>query len=239
MVGYKKFSVCYDEVLGNFFYRNLIDKFKEISKKYKIQNFKEILDLGCGTGLFLKYFYGKKIKLFGIDQSFSMLLEGKKIKNFSGICFKFPPLPVKGKFSLIVSFYDTLNHILNYNDLKEIFIEVKNLLKNDGYFLFDTNNINAFREIMGNPEPFIYEDFRGKIEIFTQYFKEIKISKAEVLGRWFGINIKEEIYEKYWTEKEILMGLKEAGFKYINKEPWVLKNVHRDRPIKDFWIVKI
>lgn len=238
MVDYKKFSICYDDVLGKNFYKNLKKKFIEISNKYKIENFKEILDLGCGTGLFLKDFYGKNIKLFGIDQSFSMLYEGKKNKNFWGICFSFPPIPFKGKFSLIVSFYDTLNHILNYERLKELFKEVYNSLKDAGFFLFDTNNLNAFKIIMGDSKPFIFESEKGIIEIKTEYYKNLKISKAEIIGRWSEIGIKEEIYERYWTEKEIKYLLNEVGFKFIKKEKWIISDVLRKKPIKDFWIVR-
>lgn len=239
MVGYLSFYLCYDEVLGKRFSYLLKEKFKEINKKYKIENFEEILDLGCGTGLFLKNFYGSSSKLLGIDMSFPMLLEGKKLKSFNAICFKFPPIPLKGRFSLIVSFYDTLNHILNSQNLKEIFFEVKRLLKKDGFFLFDTNNLNAFKDIMGNPEPFIHEGKEGYIEIHTEYFKELKISRAEIRGKWMGKIIKEEIFEKYWTEREIKNFLKEAGFKFIRKEKWVLGKIYGRKPIKDFWVAKI
>ncbi|MEJ5167483.1 MAG: class I SAM-dependent methyltransferase [Thermoanaerobaculia bacterium] len=239
MEGYLNFSLCYDEVLGGRFFDFLEKKFKEVQKKYHIKNIEEILDLGCGTGLFLKNFYGKNIKIFGIDQAFTMLYEGKKIKNFNGICFKFPPIPVKGKFSLIVSFYDTLNHLLNSQQLKETFFEVKRLLKKEGFFLFDTNNLNAFKKIMGSPEPFIYESTGGFIQIHTQYFKDLMISKAEISGKWMGINIREEIYERYWSQKEIKNYLKEAGFNFIKKEEWVLGKIYGRKPIKDFWIAKI
>lgn len=238
MVEYRKFSICYDEVLGKKFFENLKIKFFEISKKYKIENFKNILDLGCGTGLFLKNFYGKNIKLIGIDQSFSMLKEGKKNKDFFAICSTIPPIPLKKKFSLIVSFYDTLNHILNYDKLKELFKEVYSYLKDDGFFLFDTNNLNAFKYIMGDEKPFVYEGEKGFIEIKTEYFKNLKISKAEIIGRWFEIGIREEVYERYWADKEIRTCLKEVGFNFIKKEKWILKEVHRHKPVKDFWIIK-
>lgn len=238
MVSYKKFSICYDEVLGKNFNENLRKKFIEILNKYKIENFKEILDLGCGTGLFLKDFYGKNVKLFGIDQSFSMLYQGKKNKNFYGICFSFPPIPFKGNFSLIVSFYDTLNHILNYEKLKELFKEVYNCLKDGGFFLFDTNNLNAFKLIMGDFKPFIFESENGIIEIKTEYFKNLKIAKAEIIGRWCEIGIKEEILERYWKEKEIKNLLKDVGFRFIKKEKWIISDVIRKKPIKDFWVVR-
>lgn len=238
-MSYLNFSICYDEVLGHKFFNLLKDKFKEVSKKYNIENYEEILDLGCGTGLFLKNFYGSSIKLFGIDMSFPMLFYGKKSKDFKAVCFKFPPIPMKGKFSLIVSFYDTLNHILDPKSLKEIFLEVRRLLKRNGFFLFDTNNLVAFKKIMADKEPFIFESEEGFVKIYTKYLENLKLSKAEIFGVWKGVKINEEIYERYWNEMEIKDYLKEAGFKFIKKEGWIMKRFLRNKAVKDFWIVKI
>jgi len=238
MVGYKNFSLCYDEIIGKRFNEVIREKFKEVSKKFKI-NFNEILDLGCGTGLFLKNFYGKNIKLVGIDQSFEMLFEGKKIKDFYGICFSFPPIPIKEKFSLIVCFYDTLNHILNSEKLRKTFKEVKNLLKENGFFIFDTNSLLAFKRIYSNPEPYIFEMEEGRIEIKSNYFEELLLSKVEITGKWKDIHIKDEVYEKYWSEEEIQNCLKEAGFNFIKKEKWSLGKSFDKKPYKIFWIAKV
>ncbi len=236
MVSYINFSYAYDEVLGKFFLKFLLEKFRETEKKF---NFKrdEILDLGCGTGLFLKFLNRKNENFIGIDQSYAMLYLGKKNRGFSCICLRFPPIPLKKKFSLIVSFYDTLNHILSYKDLEETFKEVKGLLKEDGYFLFDTNNLRAFKKILGNPAPHLWEGEEGRIEMKTSYNSLLKISRTEVEGIFKGKKIKDEIFERYWSEKEILRGLKKAGFKKIFKEEWVLAKVFKRKPLKDFWIV--
>lgn len=238
MVGYKNFSLCYDETIGEKFNVVLKEKFEKIIKKYKI-NFNEILDLGCGTGLFLKNFYGRKIKLIGIDQSYQMLFMGKKNKDFFGICFSFPPVPIKGNFSLIVSFYDTLNHILSYEKLNQLFKEIKNFLKKDGFLLFDTNTLFAFKKIYSNPEPFIFETEKGRIEIKGNYFEKLRLAKVEICGKWDGFIIKDEVYEKYWDEKEIKISLKEAGFTFIKKEIWILGKSFGKSPYKVFWIAKI
>lgn len=238
MVGYKNFSLCYDEIIGKRFNIVLKEKFEKVIKKYKI-NFNEILDLGCGTGLFLKNFYGRKIKLIGIDQSYQMLYMGKKYKDYFGICFSFPPIPIKGNFPLIVSFYDTLNHILSYEKLREIFKEIKNLLKKDGFFLFDTNTYLAFKKIYSNPEPYIFETERGRIEIKSIYFENLRLAKVEIYGKWDGFIIKDEVYEKYWKEKEIQNCLKEVGFNFIKKEKWYMGKSFGNYAYKVFWITKI
>ncbi len=236
MVSYISFACAYDEVLGKFFLKFLLEKFKEIEKKYNLKR-DEILDLGCGTGLFLKFLNRKNEDFIGIDQSYTMLFFGKKDRNFSSICLRFPPIPLKRRFSLIVSFYDTLNHILIYKELEETFKEVKRLLKEGGYFLFDTNNLMAFKKILGNPTPHLWEGEEGRIEMKTSYNSFLKISRTEIEGIFKGKKIKDEIYERYWSEREILNGLKKAGFKNIFKEEWALTKIYKRKPLKDFWIV--
>jgi ubiquinone/menaquinone biosynthesis C-methylase UbiE len=50
-------------------------------KKYDIQQNQYILEIGCGCGAFLYFFYKKKIKCYGIDNSKELIKIAKKFFN--------------------------------------------------------------------------------------------------------------------------------------------------------------
>jgi SAM-dependent methyltransferase len=93
---------------------------------------KSILDIGCGTASYWKYF-PKNTRILGVDKSPHMIGQ-----------LKFPPMtsiiemdiskyrvPVKGKFDCVTALFDVLNYIPNHGWWKRL------PLKRGGYFIFD------------------------------------------------------------------------------------------------------
>ena len=130
---------------------------------------KNVLDFGCGTGIYAKLLTKKGAKLKGFDLSKEMLSIAKRenpgldLKLGSGY-----KIPFKQKFDIVYSAL-VVHHL---KDWDKMFKEVSRVLKKGGYFIFST----------GNPVSEVREKvmFKGKkISIEGDYFKERKLH-----GNW-------------------------------------------------------
>lgn len=105
---------------------------------------KSVLDLGCGTGQLATCFLEKGYEVVGIDSSKHMLqyaienaghfVNTGQAKFIQGNVADFI---VDGEFGLVVSTFDTLNHLPDMDALIKCFNCVASV--NTGYFIFDLN----------------------------------------------------------------------------------------------------
>lgn len=134
------------EKIGPFildFYSN-----KPISKKNK-----KILDLCCGTGQLASLFLEKGHYVTGIDLSGNMLYHAeennkKYIKQSKAefIQDNAANFTLKEKYGLVVSTYDSLNHLEDEKSLKNCFDSAYKVLVKDGYFIFDLNTYSGLQK---------------------------------------------------------------------------------------------
>lgn len=115
---------------------------KEIGK-----NDGDILDLGCGPGLYTEKFAKKGYKVTGVDFSQNSIEYAKnraKENNLdvNYICKDYLNLDFKDKFDLIIMIYCDFG-VLSIEE-REVFLKnVYNALKKGGIFIFDALNKNA------------------------------------------------------------------------------------------------
>ncbi|GAA6750755.1 class I SAM-dependent methyltransferase [Thermus antranikianii] len=111
---------------------------------------KTLLDLCCGTGHLAVYFLEKGYRVIGLDLSDQMLyyarerarpyIESGKAVFIQGDAGNFA---IDERFGLVVSTYDSLNHLENELALRKCFQCVYAV--SDGYFIFDLNTRRGLR----------------------------------------------------------------------------------------------
>ena len=105
-----------------------------------------VLDLGCGTGHLARYFLERGCRVTGLDLSAAMLeyaRENTEPYIDSGQA-RFEQVDIArfamaDEFGLVVSTYDALNHLADFDALQSCFRSVYPLLVDDGWFIFDLN----------------------------------------------------------------------------------------------------
>ena len=114
----------------------------------------QVLDVCCGSGQFAAHFLAKGYRVVGIDLSEPMLACARQnaqgyLENgqaafirADATCFAF-----KNRFGLVVSTYDSLNHLEDEQALKKCFECVYDV--SDGYFIFDLNTRAGLRHSSG------------------------------------------------------------------------------------------
>lgn len=181
------------------------------------------LDLCCGTGTLCDFFCKNGINSKGIDKSKYMIKIAKE--NYPNINFieqdVLKNIEIKEKFDLVTITCDAVNHFLEDNDLNILFSNVNNILKENGYLIFDIydeQNIEFDKEIISSRENgiivYYYITKKGNLIntniIIKQYDKFIY--ETNVTERLYSL---EEIKE---TLKKYNFVLEQSNDKILNEE---------------------
>lgn len=151
---YENLSVVYDRLMDVDYnaYKKIINQ--------ELENFNNplILDLGCGSGAFLKFLssYGKT---YGIDNSEEMLSLASE-KNPMAKLFLLDILNLKTlniNFDFIISTFDVFNYLRNFEEFSKGLKEVYDSLNKEGKFIFDIHTPYKIENML-KKEVYAYDD---------------------------------------------------------------------------------
>lgn len=210
---YDAFAYAYDKGLGERFFRAMRKLLEQTLETYPTPK-RTHLDVACGTGLALDFFRRKQWRTTGVDASLSMLqlARGRSPRVVAG---DFTKLPFRSKFARITCLYDSLNHLLEREDLVAAFKAIRGVMDHDSLFLFDVNHPDIYPEIWGMADPYVATGEDYLLDIATTYRKRERLGRALVTG-WAMINdtrveIRETHLQRAYTERDIVKALDEAG----------------------------
>ena len=218
---YKNFSKVYDVMME---YANY-DGWKELVES-KIVRYgetpKTVLDLGCGTGEVLIRLT-PTYEMTGIDLSKEMVdIAKRKTDTASFYVQDMRELNLEKKHDIVISLFDTVNHLISLDGLKRTFQGVYENLNQEGVYIFDV----VTRELMDDMFPggnFI--DDRGEIMIIWEHEYDDE-EDIDYIDTTFFVKqkngmfkkITEEYVKKIFTVDEIIKTAKEVGFQVVEVE---------------------
>ena len=210
---YGAFAYAFDKALGERFFRAMRALLDETLARYPTEK-RTHFDVACGTGLALEYFRTRGWKSIGIDLSLPMLRLASKQSN-NVIAADMRALPLRGTFARITCLYDSLNHLLDTNDLIAAFKAIRAVMADDSLLLFDMNHPDIYPAVWGDVEPFVASGPDYKLEMSTTFRKRDNIGRAFVTG-WATIGgervrIREQHRQRAYSEREIVAALGSAG----------------------------
>ena len=177
---------------------------------------KRLLDLCCGTGQLSRALTKGGYRVTGLDSSEAMI--GYSRENAPGVEFVLDDarsFQLPAIYHGVVSAFDSLNHIMNLEELKQAFNNVERCLIRGGIFIFDMNTEKHFKtqwqdwkEIKENPD-YIYI-VRGEYNPEKRIAQfHCTVFQRRVKG-WKRSDI--ILHERYYPQAEIKSALKESGF---------------------------
>ena len=167
----------------------------ETLSKYE---FKQVLELGCGTGKNTEWLVKKAVRIVGLDFSQQMLAVAKNKITEDKVEFKKADLTrdweIENQFADLVTSSLTLEHIA---DLKHIFHQANLKLMENG--LFFISELHPFKQYIGSKAKYETENGIVTLEVYTHHISDY-VDNAESNG-FELLEIKEWFDEK--TEKTI------------------------------------
>ena len=154
MDAYTSFAEVYDMFMDNIPYEDWCGYLTSLLKEYGIDD-GLVLDLGCGTGTLTELLAKEGYDMIGVDVSEDMLQEAIEKRAESGLPILYllqdmREFELYGTVRAVVSICDSLNYILDYDDLAHVFSLVNNYLDPEGVFIFDLNTPYKYRELIGD-----------------------------------------------------------------------------------------
>ena len=148
MDSYQDFAYVYDEFMDATPYDEWSIRIDKLIRKYGVssalRNAEDtleseknlVVDLGCGTGTLTEILYEKGYDMIGVDNSDSMLSVAmeKKSASDSEILYLLQDmreLELYSTVGTVISVCDSINYILDEEELLEVFKRRKNEIKRD------------------------------------------------------------------------------------------------------------
>lgn len=189
------------------------------------ENYKKLLDLGCGPGLYAERLYENGYSVTAIDFSRRSIAYGKqkaeeKGHNIQYIYQNYLEMKYEDEFDLVTFIYcdfPALSQIQRQIILEKIYAA----LKSGGKFIFDVFTPKQYEEkgennswYLNEGSGFWSEDTHLCIEAHYIYEDNIRLNQYTIIDKEDNVNAY-RIWDHYYTKKTIAEELKKAGFEKI------------------------
>jgi ubiquinone/menaquinone biosynthesis C-methylase UbiE len=219
---FTRIAPYYDRLMSFVDYHSWVNYIERIILMHKIQE-RLILDIACGTGVCLELWLDRGYRVIGLDASEEMLEVCKS--RFSEDLFARGQIrliradlrhfSIDEQIPVITCLYDSLNYLLEIDELSNCFRSVHSNLATNGIFVFDMNTIHALQDEWGNQ---IFERRDGPIySIWDNNFdRTTRISTLKLTVNVYEnskvITFREVHQERAYTLEEIKKTALDAGF---------------------------
>ncbi len=179
-----------------------------------------ILEIGCGTGNLTKHLVDMGFKVVGLDVSEEMVKVAKrKLPKVEFLVADVREFSLDERFDAIISTFDSLNNILEDDDMVTAFINVRRHLREGGVFIFDLNTPYAMQTIW-NEAVFVKILKNGVYSVWrSEYLGDSKSKLNLTLFVPYGENLYRKVEEFYvergYSPAQVKTFLTKAGFKGV------------------------
>ena len=227
MEAYTDFAQVYDSFMDYAPYENWADFLAGRLREDGIRD-GLVLDLGCGTGTVTRLLAEKGYDMIGVDNSEAMLnialeKEAEKPQNILYLEQDMREFELYGTVCAVVCICDSLNYLLEEEDLLETFRLVNNYLDPGGLFVFDFNTVYKYETVIGDATiaenredcSFIWENFYDPKERINEY--DVTVFVREQEGPQGGLfrRFTETHYQKGYTLSDIRGLIGKSGLLFV------------------------
>ena len=222
MEAYTGFAEVYDVFQDNVPYEEWCSYVTGLLKEYQVMD-GLVLDLGCGTGSLTGLMARSGYDMIGIDNSGEMLQIAMNKRNASGLDILYLLQDMRG-FELygtvkaVISICDSMNYIMEYQELVEVFRLVKNYLDPKGVFIFDLNTEYKYRELLADntfaedreESSFIWNNFYDEEDKVNEYDLTLFVKEGELYRKF-----EETHYQRAYGLDQIQQAIRDGGMEFV------------------------
>lgn len=194
---YEDFALVYDRLMDETPYEEWCQFVVGRLKQDQITD-GILLDLGCGTGSMTELLAKQGYDMIGVDLSDSMLDIAMEKRAQSGHNILYLQQDMRefelyGTVRAVICLCDSLNYLLEENDLLTTFKLVNNYLDPNGLFIFDFNTVYKYETVIGDSTiaenredcSFIWENYYTAEDQINEYDLTIFVKQQKDLFRKF------------------------------------------------------
>ena len=208
---YTDIAPVYDYLLRHVDYQEWYEYIRSVMKRH-FDTAKNILELGCGTGRFGSKFSNDGYPILGIDKSLDMLrvARTRAFLNFRIVCSDITNFHIAKKMDFIFSVHDTVNYLLEYADILNMFRCVRETMHGESVFMFDiTTEHNIYQNFDGKTSQ--YQLRNSTVEWSNRYDAGRKLIISTLRLHRDGNTSEEEHVQRIYAADEMKALLAEGG----------------------------
>ncbi len=239
---YHAFAHVYDRGLGRLFFDGVKPLLDRLGREYPSAD-RSHLDLACGTGFTVRYFRERGYESVGLDASLPMLDHARR-RGDAVVAADFRDFSFRRTFDRITCLYDSLNHVMDDEDLAAVFASVREAMTRESLFWFDVNHPKSYAAVWSIPEPYRASANDWALSIDTRYDEERNLAIAHVTGDCLvageRIEVDETHHQRAWSDADIRRLLFDSGLEVedvIRFNPFGLTG-QSDATVKLMYVVK-
>lgn len=246
MESYRDFAGVYDEFMDATPYEEWCSRLIDIINKYGVskpvseldlENLSEeeqallseqnlVLDLGCGTGTLTEMMAEAGYDMLGVDMSYDMLQvamdkQAESEHDIMYLCQDMRELELYCTVGTVICVCDSINYVLEDEEVIETFSRVNNYLFPKGLFVFDFNTTYKYGEIIGDTT--IAENREDCSFIWDNYYDAESHINEYDLTIFVRADEEEELFTRFqethlqrgYDLQEMLYFIKKAGLEFI------------------------
>jgi SAM-dependent methyltransferase len=205
----------YDELMKSVPYRMWTGYYLLLLSQQDVHP-KTILDVCSGTGTMCEMLHAEGFRLAGVDLAPGMIAEARRKAEKKKLPIRYEVgdaarFDMGETYDAALSFFDSLNNILDPDDLQSAFHRVFAHLNPGGSFIFDLNMAYAFEERMFDQE---HLNPRSKLRYtwVGDYDPGTRIITVR-MKFWYGGQEFDEVHrQRAYAKDEVFEMLERAGF---------------------------
>jgi len=238
MQTYNKFVEYYDQIVRwlNSPIHEEVDYLVDIINSYNPKA-KNILEFACGTWVIAKELIWKWYDVIGLDLSEKMLDVAKNnIWAHNTILWDMTNYDLKQEFDVVLCNYNSICHLLDFEEWKNTFTNAYKHLKKWWLFIFDINTLGEFESIT--------EDFSGfynfgEDTVCLEMFKKFE-HDPDTYYKWTHYEWLIKIFKKSWKDIDKLWNKKYTLIEEVVREnSFLIKDISIELELAWFTILKI
>lgn len=223
MEAYSEFANVYDIFMEDIPYSEWFAFIKEQIKSLG-KEAQSVCELGCGTGQMTMLFAKEGCQVIGIDYSPEMLMVAQdhaftQEEDILYLMQDMSEFEIGQEVDLVYSCCDSINYLLEDEQVMSTFRGVTKALKSEGLFIFDLNTEFKYKETLGNKTfadqtekaAYIWENFYDEEEKINEYQVQFFIEGED--GRYD--RTEECHYQRAYSIEQIEEWLQQSGLKLI------------------------
>ena len=217
---FEQVAPYYDALMAAVPYGYWVDYVQRLLAIYQAPA-RQVLDLACGTGQVGAELRRRGYEVLGADLSEPMVRAcARQVPPLRAVVMDASRLGLQeASLDLVVCLFDSLNYLLEPEDLRQCFVGVHRALRPGKLIIFDLNTPRALQIGL-----FSQQDMRA--EQLLQYRWEAhweteqKLCRVDMWFRWKGsggpLEFEETHYQRAYQETEVRDWLQAAGFSRVD-----------------------